>query len=105
MKLSELLLLPSSIIKNAPLETAEPSIVVTLSVVVLVIVKVAWPRLVNVSLPNVKLVVLLANAIFSIPISLESSGAVRVRSAPSVNDKVSVPEPPSTVSTPPDTLK
>ena len=69
VKLSALTLLPLSIIKNAPLDTAEPSIVVTLSVVVLVIVKVSKPRLVNVSLPKVRLVVLLPRVIFSIPIN------------------------------------
>ena len=90
--------------RNEPFETAEPSIVVTLFVDVVVICSEALPRLVNVSLPKVRLVVLLPRTIFSTLYSCESSGAVRVRSAPSVNDNVSVPRPPLTVSTPPDTL-
>ena len=52
--------------RNEPFETAEPSIVVVLSVVVVVICNDALPRLVNVSLPKVKLVALLPRVIFSI---------------------------------------
>ena len=64
-RLSLLLFEPSSTIRKEPFETAEPSIVVTLSVVVVVICNDELPRLVNVSLPKVKLVVLLPSVIFS----------------------------------------
>ena len=44
---------PSSMIKKAPLDTAEPSILVVESPVVVVIVRLSLPRFVNVALPKV----------------------------------------------------
>ena len=105
ISVSVLVLEPSSIIKNVPLETAEPSIEVVESPVVVVIVNEVLPKPSKVALPKVKLCALApARAIFSIPTNSPSSGAVNVKAASSVKDNVSVPAPPSTVSTPPDTL-
>ena len=97
-------LVPSSTIINEPLVTAEPSIVVVALPVEVVIVNEGLPKLVNVSLPNVsELAVVCARVIASIENNLESSGAVSVIASVLVKARVSVPAPPSTVSTPPET--
>jgi len=89
---------------NAPLVTAEPSIDVVALPSDVVIVNEGFPRLVNVSLPNVRVLAAVCERVIdSIENNLESSGAVKLIASVLVKSRMSVPAPPLTVSTPPET--